>query len=388
MKLLERAGVHKVLPALAISAIFALAILACGAESPAQRPATDAGGGPSGVAAATSVPRPKPTNTPSATATPEPTATPAPTATPTPAPTSTPVPTSTPTPEPADTAVADGLPATVTDASGEEVTITDISRVVVLTGDIAEIVFALGLGDNVTAVDTGATYPPEAVMKPKIGYARALSAEGILAMQPTLVIGSTSAGPPPVLEQIGQTGVPVLILETEPTIAGASEKIRLVAAALGVPGKGIEVAEAMESDVEDAKELASTAAGDPPTAVFLYLRGLDTVLLAGSADLSADMFDAAGAVSGGVKAGIAHFVPLTAEALVTASPDYIVVFETGIQTVGGVDGLLQIPGVSETPAGKNRDVIVFDGLFFSGGGPRTGEALRELVLALHPDLIP
>ncbi len=380
MKLLERAGTPSVLLALALSAIFALAILACGSESPAQRPSTDGDRGPSVADTATAVPAPDPTNTPVPTATP----TPEPTATPTP--TSTPVPTPSPTPEPEATAVPDGLPVTVTDANGEVVTVTDISRVVVLNGDITEIIFALGLGDNVTAVDTSATHPAEALMKPKIGYARALSAEGILAMRPTLVIGTTSAGPPPVLQQISQTGVPVLVLETEPTIAGASEKIRQVAAALGVPSKGAEVVEALETDVEDAKELASNAEGDPPTAVFLYLRGLDTVLMAGGADLSADMFAAAGAVSGGVKAGIAHFAPLTAEALVTAAPDYIVVFETGIQTVGGLDGLLQIPGVAETPAGMNRDVIVFDGLYFAGGGPRTGEALRELVLAIHPEL--
>ncbi len=388
MKLLEWAGTPRMLPALALSAIFAFVVLACGSESPAQRPATDAGGDRSLVATATPVPAPNPTNppAPTATPTPEPTATPAPTATPTPEPTSTPIPT--PTAEPSPTAAPDGLPATVADANGEEVTVTDISRIVVLNGDIAEIIFALGLGDYVTAVDTSATHPMEAVMKPKIGYARALSAEGILAMQPTLVIGTTSAGPPPVLAQISQTGVPVLILKTEPTIAGAAEKIRLVAKALGMPSKGNEVAEAMEADVEEAKELASTATGDPPIAVFLYLRGLDTVMMAGSGDLSADMFDAAGAVSGGVKAGIAHFVPLTAEALVTASPEYIVVFDTGLQTVGGVDGLLQIPGVSETPAGKNRNVIAFDGLYFAGGGPRTGEALHELVLALHPELSP
>ena len=41
---------------------------------------------------------------------------------------------------------------------------------------------------DLVAVDTSATYPPQAQRLPKIGYQRSLSAEGILSMKPTVAI--------------------------------------------------------------------------------------------------------------------------------------------------------------------------------------------------------
>tara|TARA_Y100001934_G_scaffold6932_1_gene9180 strand:- start:5375 stop:6418 length:1044 start_codon:yes stop_codon:yes gene_type:complete len=311
------------------------------------------------------------------------------TATSAPQPTATSIPTATATVIPTtntEISADQSLPVTVINADGSEVTVKDTSKIVVLTGDYAEIVFALGLGDSVIAVDTSATFPPEATARPKIGYQRSLSAEGILAFEPTLLIGSTEAGPPEVLDQIAQAGVPVVIFETEPTIEGSADKIRKIANALGVKSVGEQVATAMESEVEEAKTLAATAQGMPPTAVFVYMRGVDTLLMAGIGDISADLFDNAGAISGGVKAGVFGFAPLTAEALVTASPDYIVVFESGLESVNGIEGMLEIPGIAQTPAGKNEAIVAFDGQYFAGGGPRTGKALKDLVLVLHPEL--
>ena len=130
--------------------------------------------------------------------------------------TSTPRPTAT-TPPSTSTAP---LPAQITDALGNQVTVTDISRIVVINGDVTEVVFALGLGENVVAVDTSATHPAEVTNLPQVGYQRRLSAEGVLSMDPTVVIGNTNAGPPEVIEQIRATGVPVVILESVTTVDG------------------------------------------------------------------------------------------------------------------------------------------------------------------------
>ena len=127
------------------------------------------------------------------------------------------------------------MPASIVDVNGDEIVVEDISRIVVLNGDITEVVFALELGDNIVAVDTSATYPPQALQLPKVGYQRSLSAEGILSMDPTVVLGNENAGPPEVLEQIRSTGVPVVIIERVETIDGAARKIRGVSQALGVP---------------------------------------------------------------------------------------------------------------------------------------------------------
>ena len=328
---------------------------------------------------------PEPTATPPP---PQATPTPAPTATPTPPPpTATAMPRPTPTPEPQ---VPEGpvLPATVTDVNGNEVVVEDVSRIVSLNGDITEVIFTLGLGDNLVAVDTSATYPAEAMQLPKIGYQRSLSAEGILSMSPTVVIGNTNAGPPPVLEQIRATGTPVVIIDTVTTLDGASRKIRTVAQALGIPDKGEELASQLESEIDEVESL-SAGARERPTAVFLYMRGLDALFLIGEDHISHELFETSGAVSGATIAGVTEgFIPLTAESLAVADPDCIVVLSRGLESVGGRDGLMALPGVGQTAAAEEGCILSFDDQYFAGGGPRTGQVLMELLEAFHPDLVP
>jgi iron complex transport system substrate-binding protein len=80
------------------------------------------------------------------------------------------------------------------------------------------------------------------------------------------------------------------------------------------------------------------------------------------------------------------YKPLTPEALVTAQPDVLLLLTAGLDSVGGVDGLLSLPGVGQTPAGKNRRVLHYDDQYLLGIGPRVGQALMDLVKGLHPEL--
>ena len=279
------------------------------------------------------------------------------------------------------------LPVTVTDATDTEVTVSDVGRIVPLNGDIAEIVWALGLGDNVVGVDTSATYPPqETESLPKVGYQRQLSAEGILSLQPTVIVGSEDAGPPEVIEQLRSAGVPVVILPgDDDTIEAPPRKIERVAAALGVADRGEELAAETEAEIEAARDLAAQADASPRV-LFLYVRGAGTQMIAG-AETSADtMITAAGGVNAGAEAGLTGFQPLTAEAIVAAQPDVFLLLEAGLESIGGADGLLQIPGIAETPAGEQRQVLAYDDLYLLAMGPRTGQALHDLVLGLHPEL--
>ncbi len=176
-----------------------------------------------------------------------PTAVPEPTAIPTAvsAPTAAPAPTTAPVAEPAPTTavLTPVLPATVTDYQGETVVVESVDRIVSLTGDITEIIFALGMGDYVVGVDSSATYPAEKTKAlPNIGYQRRLNAEGILALNPTLVIGDEAAGPPEALAQIRSAGVPVALVADPPTMDAPMQKILFVARALGIPEQGYELA--------------------------------------------------------------------------------------------------------------------------------------------------
>jgi iron complex transport system substrate-binding protein len=283
------------------------------------------------------------------------------------------------------------LPVTVTDIDGSSVTISDVSRIIPVNGDIAEVVYALGLGDNVVATDISATYPDAATKTPRIGYQRALTAETILNYSPTLILADDMAGPPEVLDQLRSTGITVLTIKRLRTVDAPAAKIMAVATALGVPGRGEALVAAMQAKIDTALATAETAVAEAgrPKVLALYLRGSGVQLTFGKGS-GVDVFiDAAGGTDVGTAAGIVDTQQLSEEAVIAAKPDIILVTTTGLESVGGIDGLLEIPGLANTPAGQNRRVLAYEDQYLYGFGPRTGDLLAELVTAFHaPDTTP
>ena len=86
------------------------------------------------------------------------------------------------------------------------------------------------------------------------------------------------------------------------------------------------------------------------------------------------------AIAGGENAisEFEDFKPLTPEAVVKGNPDYILMFDKGLESIGGVDGVLKLEGVATTNAGKNKKIIAMDGGLLSGFGPRVGQAAVQL----------
>ena len=277
------------------------------------------------------------------------------------------------------------LPVTITDATGAEVTVTDISRIIPLNGVTAEILWDLGLGPNVVGVDVTATYPDAYREYPIIGFGRQLAAEGILALNPTVVIGDTTAGPPEVIEQIRAAGVPVVITREFTDLQAPFEKIEAIAAALGVTEAGDALKAHVQEEVDAAIEVAKTATSQPRV-LFVYIRGTSTQLIGGEGSGADTLITAAGGIDAGTEAGVKGYVPVSAEALVTASPDVILVMQSGLDSIGGMEGFLQIPGVAETPAGQNEQILAFDDQYLLGLGPRLGAVVTDLTYALHPEL--
>jgi iron complex transport system substrate-binding protein len=279
------------------------------------------------------------------------------------------------------------LPVTVTDATGAEVTITDISRIIPLSGDIAEIIYALGLYPNIVGVDVSAVYPEALLALPKVGYERVLNAEGILSLEPTVVIGKEAAGPPEVLDQVRSAGVPLVIISSPETIEAPNAKIEAVASALGLQNDG--AAQALDVQVHDeiqaAIDLAAQATTKPSALILLIQEG-GVQLVAGGGTVANAMLTAVGATDAGEAAGIMGYQPITAEALVAAAPEIIVTQALGAQAVGGVDGILALPGVAETPAGQNGRIYIYDDELLLGMTPRTGQQLMTMIADFHPEL--
>ena len=270
------------------------------------------------------------------------------------------------------------LPATVRDAEDREVVVTDVARVVPLVAGIAEVVLALGLGDLMVAREAGATLPELAEL-PVVTDGHAVVSEAVLALRPTLVLVDATTGPAEAVEQLRASGVPVVAVPEAWTLADVAPRIRAVAAALGVAEAGERLVARTEAELDAAVGLLP--ASDPPLRVaFLYLRGSAGIQLLGGPGSGADaLAERLGAVDAGVAIGLDRaYTPITSEALIAARPDVIVVMRSGLASVGGVDGLVTLPGVAQTPAGRARRVVAVDDALLLSFGPRTGQVLTIL----------
>ncbi|WP_344827509.1 heme/hemin ABC transporter substrate-binding protein [Actinocorallia longicatena] len=275
------------------------------------------------------------------------------------------------------------LPVTVKSADGTEVTVKDASRIlpVNLYGSIAEIVFSLGLGDRVVGRDASTTFPAAAAKPLATDQGHDLSAEAILGLDPTVVIADRSIGPPEVLTQLRQAGIPVVMIDDEQTLPAVTAHITAIAGALGVPAAGEKLAGRVTARIAGARK---NAPAKPLKVAFLYVRGTAGVYLMGGKGAGSDaMIQAIGATDAGTAAGLSGFRPLTSEGLINAAPDVILVMSAGLKSVGGVDGLLKLPGVRQTPAGEHRRVVDAEDGALLNFGARTGDTISALAKAVY-----
>ncbi|MFB7227248.1 hemin ABC transporter substrate-binding protein [Streptomyces fimicarius] len=277
------------------------------------------------------------------------------------------------------------LPVTVDSADGTKVTIGSTDRIVPLTGSLSEIVFTLGFGKQVVARDITATFE-QAENLPVVTRAHDVSAESVLSLKPTIVLADTTTGPSEAIDQIRDAGIPLLVVEPAKGLDDVGRRIDTVAEALGVPSAGTELKERTEKRIADVqKSIPDHADGKKPRVAFLYLRGSASVYLLGGAESGASsLLEAAGAVDAGKESGLnKDFTAITSEALAKAAPDAILLMTKGFESVGGMDGLVKIPGIAETPAGMDRRVVTVDDGVLLNYGPRTDRVLTEIVEQLY-----
>ncbi len=249
------------------------------------------------------------------------------------------------------------------------------SRVVSASGSLTEIVCALGEEDRLAAVDTTSVHPESITgALPKIGYSRALSAEGILALQPDLVLATDEAGPPTVLDQLRAAQVPLVVVEETHSPDGVRAKIVAVAEALGVPEKGRALA--AEFDASFAAALAPLVTLPEESALFLFGAGGGSPQAAGSGTAGDAVLALAGLTN--AMGGYENYKPVNPEALAGTNATWIITTPRTVEAAGGLEALLGMPGVSMTPAASAKQVIVVEDAMLLNFGPRLPEALRAL----------
>lgn len=253
-------------------------------------------------------------------------------------------------------------------------------RIVAVGGSATEIVYALEAGEKLVGVDTSSIYPEAATKLPQIGYQRTISAEGVLSLKPTLVIILPEAGPPAAIEQIENAGIKVLRVTNESSIEGTKTKVRQIAEASNRQEKGEEIIKRLETDLGEAEKIVASN-NTKPKVVFIYARGAGTANVGGTGTPGDAMIKLAGGVNAVTE--FADYKPLTPEALVAAQPDAILLPSRALGSLGGIEGVLQLPGVAETPAGKNKRIVTIDDMLLLGFSPRLGQGVKELCEKIH-----
>lgn len=266
--------------------------------------------------------------------------------------------------------------AGATDESSPEV---DSSRIVALSGDLTEFVYELGAGDRMVGVDVTTVAPEPALDLPVVGVGRFITAEGVLGVDPTLVLADTQTSPVEVLDQITGAGAAVEVLEIATTFPDLYERIERLGEILGASAEAEAVVAELSADIDAAEAVAEDT---ELRVAYVYTRGPDVMLLFGEGMTTQPLIEAAGAIDAGADSGIVGTVPVSAEALVAAAPDVIIVPEEGLGILGGVDVLLEIPGVAETPAGRNRAFLAYPEGDFLTFGPRIADSLERLIADL------
>lgn len=264
----------------------------------------------------------------------------------------------------------------VTSVSTVNTTAFSVNRVVSLANGVAEIIYALNAKSILVGRDISST---EAVLQeiPIVTSGHQVIPEKVLALKPDLVIIDAATGPAAAIKQIKSAGVKVVQTPESWTLADIAVKVQAVATAIGAPVQGELLIQKLQS-----QSVASKVSGKPKIA-FLYLRGTSSIYLIGGPGSGADsLIQGIGAVDIGAQALKNPFNPLTAESLASMNPDVLLVMTKGLESVGGVDGLIKLPGVAQTTAGKNRAVIDVDDSLLLSFGPRTPSLLNQLAAAV------
>ncbi|NRA49146.1 MAG: ABC transporter substrate-binding protein [Phaeodactylibacter sp.] len=254
-------------------------------------------------------------------------------------------------------------------------------RLVSLSGSITETLFALGQGEHIIGIDVTSTYPAEQLKgMARLGHVKQLNVEALLQLQPDLVLAELTAETSAALRQLEDAGIDILWLEADFTLEKPMNQARKISEKLNLD----EVFQQLNSEynthrlaLEDTRQIMDTA----PNVLFIYARGKGSLMVAGQNTAASAMIELAGG-----KNAIQEFEgfrALSAEGLIAANPDVLLLFDSGLESLGGIEGLLQVPGLAQTNAGRKGHIIGMDGLYLLGFTPRAPQAASDLSIKLQ-----
>ena len=245
----------------------------------------------------------------------------------------------------------------------------DASRIVSAGGSVTEIIYALGAESQLVAVDTTSNYPSAAGDLPSVGYVRALSTEGMLSTEPTLILGEDDMGPPEVLSQLSSLGLELLVVPEGWSGKAIIDKVNCVSSIIGADGSAIDaLVGSLQQHLDDLSAQRSLIDKPIRAALLLALRdGVPTA--AGVGTSGHGVLEMAGLTN--VFADFEGWKPIAPEAMIKSNPEVIFITERSAKAAGGIDAVISDPIIELTLAGSKKNVLAVDGMALLGFGPRT-----------------
>lgn len=248
---------------------------------------------------------------------------------------------------------------------------TTEQQIVSLNAAVTETLAELGIDGKLVGRDATSIYPQWVADSVKnFGPPWMVGTEALLSVKPDIVFAVSSDLDPEKVKTLENAGVKVVLFEKSKTADDAKKMI----ASVSEYTKSHDF-QYLIDDIDSNLAKVETLKKKPKV-LFVYARGPGLMQVAGSGTSADELIRLAGAEN--AAADIENMKPLTPEGLVKSNPDVILMFDSGIKSLGGENGLFEVPGMKETNAFKNKAVISMESSLLSELGPRLGQAAYSL----------
>jgi len=250
-------------------------------------------------------------------------------------------------------------------------------KTIVAGGSLTEIIYFLNEEEKLVAVDITSNYPEKATELPSIGYVRTLSTEGVLSLDPNLILGEEDMGPPLVIDQIKSTGVDLRVIEEDYTLESITGKILCVGEILGVKEKATKLINSeLQKNIDNL--IDTKLAGVNKNKKVMIILGMDgtSPMVAGLQTSGNGFIGMIGASN--IMSSFEGWKPVSAESILVENPDLIIITNRGLNNFGTIEKLAQHPSLAFTNAAQNLNILAIDGMSLLGFGPRTIEVANTV----------
>ena len=257
-------------------------------------------------------------------------------------------------------------------------------RIVVAGGSVAEILYFIDADKKIVATDVTSTFPDEAQNHPSIGYVRNLSAEGILSMNPSLILGEDDMGPPNVITQLIDIEVDIRTIPEEKSVDGILDKIYCIASILDMKSEAEEeINKTLMPDIIALENMYIKNSKRLKRVMFILSMQANRIIVAGAGTTGDGYINLTG--SKNIFGGLEGWKSVSQEAIVKENPDYIIMSQRDLHNTETIKNVKENPIFKNIKAGEEGNFIFDDAMAMLGFGPRTIRSALQSALIIYND---